>query len=1092
MTGTIFLENAELSVSETDGQVVIPILRTGDLSGTVNIEYGITEDGATDGADYIGTSGTITMGPDVDRVAVPVTILDDNASEPTESFVLSLINVDSGFLQAPRTARVDILDDENPVTDPPEPPLVSDFNVTEVDVVTGLTQPIDMVFDPLNPSRAYVAEKAGIIKVVDLDTGGTISQFVNISSQVNNRQDRGLLDIELHPDFANNPYVYAFYVVDPPGTQGQSGNDGSNGGGNRFAWVTRFEADASNGYLTAVPGSEEIILGAAGQTLSDISGNGDVDSTSDRNQAESGVDSNGEYIDDYIKLDSRSHAGGALAFGPDGNLYVSIGDGTSFNYADTRTKSVQELDSLSGKILRVDPETGLGLADNPFVEGPNPDLSANRSKVYQLGLRNPFSMGFDDDGQLFITDTGWNSYEEINSGAAGANFGWPWFEGGDNGVNLRTGGYRDFPEAAAFYAAVAAGTIDVTAAYRAFSHRSSDPGFQGQSITGGNVVYQGDKYPSEFLDDYFFVDFSQAEVFTVDVNDRREVKFLYETPANRAPVHYTEGDDGYVYYVDLVRGEIGRLEISGTEIFTNGADNINLNTVDLSQVTPDQGSDALGGNDTVTLSETQNIGLTFQGGQGNDVITGSSNDDVIEGNGGSDTLFGLAGDDTLDGGADSDQLIGGPGADTLIGGTGNDFFYGVETADTVLEAFGSGNWDTIFAVQDWTMLDDQEIEAIRASAGTTGLALTGNNLTNYIFGGDGNDTLSGGGAYDFIEGGNGNDTINGDDGSDALYGEAGDDTINGGGNTDDIYGGLGNDNLSGDAGDDFFYGVETGDSVFEAIGGGSWDTVYAIENWTMLDDQEIEAIRADAGNGGLTLTGNNLTNYIYGGDGDDTLNGAGDYDFITGGNGNDTINGGNDTGDLLFGDAGDDTINGGDGNDDIYGGIGADIMNGGADSDFYYGVETADSILEAADPGSWDTVYAVEDWSATAGQEIEAIRVADGFSGGLSLTGNELTNYLYGGDGNDTLNGGGSAFDVLTGGAGGDLFVMEDDSGVDRIEDFEKGADQIDMSRLTGLTSFSQLAISQNGPNTLIEFGDVDVYVANPTGFVFDAGDIIV
>ena len=104
--------------------------------------------------------------------------------------------------------------------------------------------------------------------------------------------------------------------------------------------------------------------------------------------------------------------------------------------------SVQNINSLSGKILRIDPITGLGLPDNPFVE-PGDDLSANHSKVYQLGLRNPFSMAFAQDGRLFISNTGWYSWEEIESGHAGANFGWPYFEGGDNGVSLAAPGYQN-------------------------------------------------------------------------------------------------------------------------------------------------------------------------------------------------------------------------------------------------------------------------------------------------------------------------------------------------------------------------------------------------------------------------------------------------------------------------------------------------------------------------------------------------------------------------------------------------------------------------------------------------------------------------
>ncbi|MEM1305996.1 MAG: PQQ-dependent sugar dehydrogenase, partial [Pseudomonadota bacterium] len=303
-------------------------------------------------------------------------------------------------------------------------------------------------------------------------------------------------------------------------------------------------------------------VGGAGQTLADISGNGAVDSTSDRNQPESGVDANGDYIDDYLKLDSRSHAGGALAFGEDGALYVSTGDGTSFNYADPRTVSVQDVNSLSGKILRIDPSDGRGLADNPFVE-PGDDLNANSSKVYQLGLRNPFSMAFDDDGQLIVTDTGWGDWEELNSGGPGANFGWPYYEGGDNGVLIEARGYKNLPEAQAFYDAVAAGEVVATPAYRAFSHNSSDPGFQVQAIIGGNVVYGGDQYPASFQDKYIFSDFSQGEVFAVDSDDRTNVDFLFKSDSGRAPVQFVEGPDGLIYYADIVTGQIGSLTIGG-------------------------------------------------------------------------------------------------------------------------------------------------------------------------------------------------------------------------------------------------------------------------------------------------------------------------------------------------------------------------------------------------------------------------------------------------------------------------------------------------------------------------------------------------
>ena len=137
MTGTIFFGTIP-TVHEPDGTVMVPIVRTGDLTGTATIEYGITPDTATAGVDYVGGNGTITMDVGQDRVFIPVQILNDNLSEPTETFVVSIINVDSGStLLFPRTARIDILDDENPVVDPPSPPLTSNYNVTQQVVASG-------------------------------------------------------------------------------------------------------------------------------------------------------------------------------------------------------------------------------------------------------------------------------------------------------------------------------------------------------------------------------------------------------------------------------------------------------------------------------------------------------------------------------------------------------------------------------------------------------------------------------------------------------------------------------------------------------------------------------------------------------------------------------------------------------------------------------------------------------------------------------------------------------------------------------------------------------------------------------------------
>jgi len=556
MSGQIFLESAELSVSEVGGTILIAIVRTGDLSQPVTITFGTTSDTATVGEDFEDATGSVVMEAGQSRVLVPVSILDDEIGETTESFVMSLISVDSGSLLAPRTARIDILDNESPVTDPPEPGLISTHELVETDLITGLNLPISAQYSSSNPNLLYIAEKGGIIKTLDLTTGET-GVFMDISDQVNSNSDRGLMNIVLHPDFENNPYVYAYYVADPPDGTGGAGPDLPT---NRYAYVSRFTADAATGYTTVVEGSEVVLVGGGATSADDISGDGLVrsDQLEHIDLPPSDYDPvTGEAVQDYLKVDSTSHVGGGLAFGPDGMLYIGVGDGVAFNFVDPRAISVQDINSLSGKVLRVDPMTGSGLADNPFATD---DLYENASRVYQLGLRNPFRIAFDQNGQILISETGWNTFEEINSGGAGANFGWPYYEGGDAGVILQTEGYNALPTAAAFYAAVEAGDIQITPAWRAFAHASSAPGYQIQAITGSSHVFLSDVYGPEFDNHYFFSDFSGNEIYTVDVNDRRDVTFLGYTDSLRGPVDFFQGPDGYLYYVDIVGGRIVKID----------------------------------------------------------------------------------------------------------------------------------------------------------------------------------------------------------------------------------------------------------------------------------------------------------------------------------------------------------------------------------------------------------------------------------------------------------------------------------------------------------------------------------------------------
>ena len=566
MSGLIFQAATEVSVGERDGSIKVTVRRSGDLSHAVNVVYDVSTETASAGVDFTGSSGVLRIEAGAEQASINLGIVNDTLSEATETFVVSLVSIDSGTLSLPRTTRINILDDENPVLPPSDPPLVSPYRVNTENFVTGLNQPINFEFSPIDPKIAYVAEKGGLIRVVNIETGADLGNFADLRSVVNENNDRGLMDIALHPDFPNNPYVYAFYVVDPAGATPDVL-------GNRYAHVVRFTADAASGYRTVVPDSGVIIAGQTGRSTADINGGGALDFSLPEYSAQPSSeqylrpnDPNpplvvGGFKQNYIKVDSLSHAGGSLAFGPDGMLYISTGDGSSPNYADPHATHVQNINSMSGKILRVDPMTGKGLTDNPYYQS-GQSLDANASKVYQSGLRNPFSIAFDDLGRLFIADTGWKAYEEVNHGGAGANFGWPYYEGREGGQLAQANGYNVLPGASTFYNNVANGSIVITAPYAAFGHATSVAGYANQVITGGTVIYDGDKYPAALQNDFFFTNFESGHTFTVDTYNRQTVNYLFTTTSGFAPVHFNQGEDGYVYYVDLVDGTLGRIYIN--------------------------------------------------------------------------------------------------------------------------------------------------------------------------------------------------------------------------------------------------------------------------------------------------------------------------------------------------------------------------------------------------------------------------------------------------------------------------------------------------------------------------------------------------
>ncbi|NJM48338.1 MAG: hypothetical protein HC860_20980 [Alkalinema sp. RU_4_3] len=551
-------KQANYQVNENSGLATITVDRTGNTLGPSSVTYSTSNGTAIAGADYTTVTGIINFAPGEITKTFTVAITDDAISEANETINLTLSNPIGGVFtpgNSLTTAILSIADND-----------VSNSFVREKAHNGNLTKPVAIEFTPTG-DYIFIAEQAGTVKVSKRNAAGLYDQqaqdFIDITGIVNSgANDRGLLGIELHPNFGfgpgQTPYIYLSYTYDPP----ELAKDTSN---NRPARLSRFTAQLVNGVITAVPNSELILLGknSLAQYTQDIDSTPDTPIT--QNRQPSGIATgtwnfntnqlDGTWVQDYISGDSQSHSIGDVQFGPDGNLYVTVGDGTSYNYADRRAPRVQDVNNLSGKLLRINPETGEGIADNPFVEGG--DLTSNRSKVYQLGFRNPFRFTFTPDStatdiKTIVGDVGWFSAEELNTGGKGGNFGWPYFEGNGNTV-----AYNGFGGANAFYNS----TAGQTAFKPIYSYRVPNTG--NAIVAGSGGLYQGGGL---YKDTFFIADASRGVVNALSFNTTADpssgVKDVLSVATNLfGVVNLTTAPDGSLYYVQIAGpagGQIGR------------------------------------------------------------------------------------------------------------------------------------------------------------------------------------------------------------------------------------------------------------------------------------------------------------------------------------------------------------------------------------------------------------------------------------------------------------------------------------------------------------------------------------------------------
>ncbi len=365
--------------------------------------------------------------------------------------------------------------------------------------VSGLNKPIDMAAVPGDATRLLVAEQRGVIKLIK---NGVVqaSPFLDIDSVVPEATYAGLFGIALHPNYQSNGKFYVHHTTGPTNAI--------------VVWVKEFTRAAGDPDHGNVASSKVIMRLPSPSTT------------------------------------SHHHLGGTIAFGPDGKLWIPLGDGGTTGDAGGGVRSQSDT-SLWGKLLRIDVDTddfpadanaNYGIpADNPYAG------SATVAKeIFARGLRNPFRAQFDRaTGQLWIADVGGVQREEVDvidpASDGGANLGWNCMEGTLCTPNSNCGCPAGLKQPAYQY------THSV-----------------GLCITGG-VRYRGCALPA--LDGaYFFADYQSNKLFTVQYDDNTGAAsgFIDRTaqftgPALNTPVCIAQDADGELYVLEHTAGRIRKV-----------------------------------------------------------------------------------------------------------------------------------------------------------------------------------------------------------------------------------------------------------------------------------------------------------------------------------------------------------------------------------------------------------------------------------------------------------------------------------------------------------------------------------------------------
>lgn len=459
---------------------------------------------------------------------------------------------------------------------------VGSANITVTPVGEDLGRAVYATSAPGDPDRLYVVEqRTGRVMILDPETGAVASEpFLDIPDDtLATGSEQGLLGLAFDPDYASNG---RFYVT-----------------------LTRADGDVELRSYTRSAGDPDLADAASGDTLLVI----------DRDNG------------------GRTHNGGWIGFGPDGMLYMGVGDeGLTGDPAN----NAQNIGELWGKMLRID-TSGDSYPANPNRDYAIPDDNpfvgrAGADEIWSIGLRNPWRASFDQEtGDLYIGDVGQAEREEINvelaGSAGGTNYGWKVKEG------------------ELVYDSTVPGNPSPT------SPELTDPvATYGHDENGGFAVIGGYVYRGEtggLQGRYLYADNISNQLWSFRLIDGAAVDLTNHT-------------------AQIVGGDIDRI----TSFAEDGRGNLYAVLLDGTISRFSFGQNAGDGADTI------------DGGAGNDRLYGGAGDDTLAGGVGRDSLWGGAQDDALRGQQGNDQLVGGPGDDFVSGDFGDDILWGRSGNDT--------------------------------------------------------------------------------------------------------------------------------------------------------------------------------------------------------------------------------------------------------------------------------------------------------------------------------------------------------------------------------------------------------------------------